>query len=30
MSEKQILALFAEGSYEIVPHDGMRRPSPSV
>ena len=25
MSDKQILALFEEGSYEIVPHDGMRR-----
>ena len=25
MSDKQILALFQEGSYEIVPHDGMRR-----
>src|SRR5205807_7261936 len=24
-SDKQILALFDEGSYEIVPHDGMRR-----
>jgi pyruvate dehydrogenase E2 component (dihydrolipoamide acetyltransferase) len=25
MSDKQILALYEEGSYEIVPHDGMRR-----
>ncbi|HUD86707.1 MAG TPA: pyruvate dehydrogenase complex dihydrolipoamide acetyltransferase [Xanthobacteraceae bacterium] len=25
MSDKQILALFPEGSYEVVPHDGMRR-----
>jgi pyruvate dehydrogenase E2 component (dihydrolipoamide acetyltransferase) len=25
MSDKQILALFEDGSYEIVPHDGMRR-----
>jgi len=25
MSDKQILALFEAGSYEIVPHDGMRR-----
>jgi pyruvate dehydrogenase E2 component (dihydrolipoamide acetyltransferase) len=25
MSDKQILALFEEGSYEIIPHDGMRR-----
>jgi pyruvate dehydrogenase E2 component (dihydrolipoamide acetyltransferase) len=25
MSDKQILALFEQGSYEIVPHDGMRR-----
>jgi pyruvate dehydrogenase E2 component (dihydrolipoamide acetyltransferase) len=25
MSDKQILALFEEGSYEIVPHDNMRR-----
>jgi len=25
MSDKQILALFEPGSYEIVPHDGMRR-----
>jgi pyruvate dehydrogenase E2 component (dihydrolipoamide acetyltransferase) len=25
MSDKQILALFQPGSYEIVPHDGMRR-----
>ncbi|MET3845824.1 pyruvate dehydrogenase complex dihydrolipoamide acetyltransferase [Bradyrhizobium sp. OAE829] len=25
MSDKQILALFEEGSYQIVPHDGMRR-----
>jgi pyruvate dehydrogenase E2 component (dihydrolipoamide acetyltransferase) len=25
MSDKQILALFEEGSYDIVPHDGMRR-----
>jgi pyruvate dehydrogenase E2 component (dihydrolipoamide acetyltransferase) len=25
MSDKQILALFELGSYEIVPHDGMRR-----
>jgi pyruvate dehydrogenase E2 component (dihydrolipoamide acetyltransferase) len=25
MSDKQILALFEEGSYEVVPHDGMRR-----
>ncbi|ANW01995.1 pyruvate dehydrogenase complex dihydrolipoamide acetyltransferase [Bradyrhizobium icense] len=25
MSDKQILALFEEGTYEIVPHDGMRR-----
>ena len=25
MSDQQILALFEEGSYEIVPHDGMRR-----
>jgi pyruvate dehydrogenase E2 component (dihydrolipoamide acetyltransferase) len=25
MADKQILALFEPGSYEIVPHDGMRR-----
>jgi pyruvate dehydrogenase E2 component (dihydrolipoamide acetyltransferase) len=25
MSDQQIRALFAEGSYEVVPHDGMRR-----
>jgi pyruvate dehydrogenase E2 component (dihydrolipoamide acetyltransferase) len=25
MSDKQILALFEPGSYQIVPHDGMRR-----
>jgi pyruvate dehydrogenase E2 component (dihydrolipoamide acetyltransferase) len=25
MSDKQILALFEEGSYEVIPHDGMRR-----
>ncbi len=25
MSDKQILALFEEGSYELVPHDSMRR-----
>jgi pyruvate dehydrogenase E2 component (dihydrolipoamide acetyltransferase) len=25
MSDKQILALYEPGSYEIVPHDGMRR-----
>jgi pyruvate dehydrogenase E2 component (dihydrolipoamide acetyltransferase) len=25
MSDKQILSLFEEGSYEIMPHDGMRR-----
>jgi pyruvate dehydrogenase E2 component (dihydrolipoamide acetyltransferase) len=25
MSDKQILALYPEGSYEVVPHDGMRR-----
>ena len=25
MSDKQILSLFEDGSYEIVPHDGMRR-----
>jgi pyruvate dehydrogenase E2 component (dihydrolipoamide acetyltransferase) len=25
MSDKQILALFEPGSYDIVPHDGMRR-----
>jgi pyruvate dehydrogenase E2 component (dihydrolipoamide acetyltransferase) len=25
MSDKQILGLYEEGSYEIVPHDGMRR-----
>jgi pyruvate dehydrogenase E2 component (dihydrolipoamide acetyltransferase) len=25
MSDKQILALFEPGSYELVPHDGMRR-----
>jgi pyruvate dehydrogenase E2 component (dihydrolipoamide acetyltransferase) len=25
MSDKQILALFEEGSYQVVPHDGMRR-----
>jgi pyruvate dehydrogenase E2 component (dihydrolipoamide acetyltransferase) len=25
MSDKQILALFKPGSYEVVPHDGMRR-----
>jgi pyruvate dehydrogenase E2 component (dihydrolipoyllysine-residue acetyltransferase) len=25
MSDKQILALFDEGSYELVPHDSMRR-----
>jgi pyruvate dehydrogenase E2 component (dihydrolipoamide acetyltransferase) len=25
MSDKQILALYEEGSYELVPHEGMRR-----
>jgi pyruvate dehydrogenase E2 component (dihydrolipoamide acetyltransferase) len=25
MSDKQILALYEEGSYDFVPHDGMRR-----
>jgi pyruvate dehydrogenase E2 component (dihydrolipoyllysine-residue acetyltransferase) len=25
MSDKQILALFEQGSYDVVPHDGMRR-----
>jgi pyruvate dehydrogenase E2 component (dihydrolipoamide acetyltransferase) len=25
MSDKQILGLYAEGSYDLVPHDGMRR-----
>ncbi|MGN6310790.1 MAG: 2-oxo acid dehydrogenase subunit E2, partial [Xanthobacteraceae bacterium] len=25
MSEQQVRALFEEGSYEVVPHDGMRR-----
>jgi pyruvate dehydrogenase E2 component (dihydrolipoamide acetyltransferase) len=25
MSDKQILALFEPGSYDIIPHDGMRR-----
>ena len=25
MSDKQIRALFEDGSYEVVPHDGMRR-----
>jgi pyruvate dehydrogenase E2 component (dihydrolipoamide acetyltransferase) len=25
ISDKQILALYDEGSYELVPHDGMRR-----
>jgi len=25
LSDKQILALYEEGSYELVPHDGMRR-----
>jgi pyruvate dehydrogenase E2 component (dihydrolipoamide acetyltransferase) len=25
MSDQQVRALFAEGSYEVVPHDGMRR-----
>jgi pyruvate dehydrogenase E2 component (dihydrolipoamide acetyltransferase) len=25
MSDQQILSLFEEGSYEVVPHDGMRR-----
>ncbi len=25
MSDKQVLALFEPGSYEIIPHDGMRR-----
>jgi pyruvate dehydrogenase E2 component (dihydrolipoamide acetyltransferase) len=25
MSDKQILALYEPGSYEIIPHDGMRR-----
>jgi pyruvate dehydrogenase E2 component (dihydrolipoamide acetyltransferase) len=25
LSDKQILALFEPGSYEVVPHDGMRR-----
>ena len=25
LSDKQVLALFEPGSYEIVPHDGMRR-----
>src|SRR5205814_4832072 len=25
MSDAQVRALFEEGSYEVVPHDGMRR-----
>ena len=25
MSDKQILGLYEEGSYELIPHDGMRR-----
>jgi pyruvate dehydrogenase E2 component (dihydrolipoamide acetyltransferase) len=25
MSDKQVRALFEEGSYEVIPHDGMRR-----
>jgi pyruvate dehydrogenase E2 component (dihydrolipoamide acetyltransferase) len=25
MSDKQILALYEEGSYDLIPHDGMRR-----
>ena len=25
LSDQQVLSLFAEGSYEVVPHDGMRR-----
>ena len=25
MSDAQVRALFADGSYEVVPHDGMRR-----
>jgi pyruvate dehydrogenase E2 component (dihydrolipoamide acetyltransferase) len=25
LSDQQVIALFEEGSYEIVPHDGMRR-----
>ena len=25
MSDQQIRALYAEGSYEVIPHDGMRR-----
>src|SRR5712675_2196054 len=25
MSDKQILALYEDGSYEVIPHDGMRR-----
>ena len=25
LSDKQVLALYEEGSYELVPHDGMRR-----
>jgi pyruvate dehydrogenase E2 component (dihydrolipoamide acetyltransferase) len=25
MSDQQILGLYAEGSYELIPHDGMRR-----
>ena len=25
MSDKQIMAFYKEGSYEIIPHDGMRR-----
>jgi pyruvate dehydrogenase E2 component (dihydrolipoamide acetyltransferase) len=25
MSDQQVLALYEEGSYELVPHDGMRR-----
>jgi pyruvate dehydrogenase E2 component (dihydrolipoamide acetyltransferase) len=25
MSDAQVRALFAEGSYEVIPHDGMRR-----
>lgn len=25
MSQEQVLKLFAEGSYELVPHDGMRK-----
>ena len=30
MSSDQVLKLFAEGSYELVPHDGMRKTLPSA